>query len=268
MIYLQTIIFGFLQGITEFVPVSSSGHLVVLHDVLQAEVLNSLAFDVALHIGTLIALIIYFYKDLAKYLVAFLQSFRKCEVKTNDDQKLAWLIAFSIIPAGLVGYFFEDAIDLYFRDSSVVATMLIVGALLFFIVEKVSKQTKDMKSLGWGSMIFIACAQVLALIPGTSRSGITITAGMFANFSREAATRFSFLMSVPIVFLAGLKKTIDVFEQGISTTEIGYYLIGILTAAVFGYLAIAYMLKFVQKHSLAWFAWYRIILALIILFFI
>ena len=265
MLYLQTIIFGIIQGITEFVPVSSSGHLVILHEFLGSGQVNELAFDVALHIGTLVALIIYFYKDLSKYFKAFFRSFKKFEVSKNTDQRLGWLIALSIIPAGFVGYFFEVIIDQVLRDLTVVVGMLIIGALLFFAVEKWGRQLRSEESLRWKGVLFIACAQVLALIPGTSRSGITMTAGMALQMTRKAAARFSFLMSVPIIFLAGIKKSIDVYQAGVGTEDILVYSIGIIIAALFGYLSIKYMLLFLEKYSLKWFAWYRLILALILI---
>ncbi len=261
MIYFQTILLALIQGITEFVPVSSSGHLILGHVFLQTEVLNSLAFDVALHVGTLISLIIYFYRDLAKYAKAFFTGRMKSLRECTTNEKLARMIIASIIPAGIIGYFFEDVIDVVLRSPFVVVGMLVVGALLFFLVERYGKQSQQAQDLTWRSLSVIACAQALALIPGTSRSGITITAGMAMRLSREAAARFSFLMSVPIIFLAGVKKTIDLLVYGGGGTSWEYYLLGMLVAAISGYVAITWMLSFVQKHSLSWFGWYRIVLA-------
>lgn len=268
MIYFQTILLALIQGITEFVPVSSSGHLILGHVFLQTEVLNSLAFDVALHVGTLISLIIYFYRDLANYATALVtggvKSFHNC----TTDEKVARMIVISIIPAGVVGYFFEDVIDLILRSSLVVVVMLVIGAFLFFLVEKYSKQSETVRDITWRSLGVIATAQALALIPGTSRSGITITAGMAMNLSRAAAARFSFLMSVPIIALAGAKKMIDLVILGGVGDFFGYYFLGMFVAAISGYVAIAWMLSFVQKHSLSWFAWYRVGLAVVVALFL
>ena len=262
---LITILLGSIQGITEFVPVSSSGHLVILHDIFPVELINSLGFDVALHLGTLIALIIYFYSDISKYLKAFISSFTNWDVKNNVEQKLAWLLVLSTIPAIIVALLFDNIIESSLRSPIVVATTLLIGALLFFLVEKYSKQNKSITNITCKKTVLLGLAQALALIPGTSRSGITITMGMALNLSREAATRFSFLMAIPIVFLAGTKKSYNIIQEGLVQEQIVLYAIGLLVSTIIGYLAIKYFLQFTKNHNLNWFGLYRIILAIIIL---
>ncbi len=258
---LQVLILGIVQGVTEFVPVSSSGHLVILHEFVSNPMFDTIAFDVSLHVGTLLALIIYFYRDLAKYCVAGVRSLSSWRVGRDSDQTMAWLILISMVPAGFVGYFFEDIIATVFRDVWIVIVMLVIGALLFFAVERWGARVRTMQQLSWRDVLVIGLAQAVALIPGTSRSGITITAGMALNLTREAAARFSFLMSVPIIAAAGAKKMIDLASAGMTSDALGLYLVGALTAAVCGYAAIHWMLRYLQTSSLRIFAWYRLVLA-------
>lgn len=262
-----SILLGIVQGLTEFLPVSSSGHLVFLHDVLSLESIDDLTFDVALHFGTLIALVIFFYKDIIRYLRAFLKSFVKWNLKNDQDQKIAWLILFSMVPAALVGFFFEDIIKNIFRSPLSVAIILIFVSFLFFIAEKYSRKQKTLASLNWLKVLIIGLAQAVALIPGVSRSGITIIVGLGYNLKRETAARFSFLMSIPIVFAAAMKKFYDASLLAVGDSILIYFL-GFLSSAIIGYFCIKYFLQFVKKYSLNWFAYYRIILGLIILIYI
>ncbi len=265
-----SIFLGIVQGLTEFLPISSSGHLVLLHDIFQIGKIDSLTFDVALHLGTLVALVVFFYKDIIKYLKAFLKSFVNWNLKNDLNQKIAWLILISMIPAVFVGYFFEEIIKSVFRASFPVAIVLILVSFLFFGAEKYSKKSKDFASLTWQKSLLIGMAQAIALIPGVSRSGITIISGMAFNLKREIAARFSFLMAIPIVFAAAIKKIYDAIQSQIVTEGILIYFLGFLSAAVIGYFCIKYFLRFLQKYSLNWFAVYRIILgvAILIYFFI
>lgn len=265
------IIFGVVQGLTEFIPVSSSGHLVLLHELLPPLPLSDeTAFDVALHVGTLAALLIVFFSDCIRYVrAAFSRGFFRIHAgeSQTDDQRMARLILVAILPAGIVGFFFEDIIDTIFRSWIVVVVMLIVIAILFLIVEHWYSRVrqKTLATLSWKQALCIGTLQSIALIPGTSRSGITIVAGMLAQLSREQAARFSFLIAIPLVAAAGLKKTADLFILGVPSTEIPLLLLGIISSAVVGYLAIRFLLRFIQTHTLRPFAIYRIILAIIVL---
>ncbi|MFC1662864.1 undecaprenyl-diphosphatase UppP [Patescibacteria group bacterium] len=261
---IEAIIFGVVQGITEFVPVSSSGHLVVLHELFSVNGETSLSFDVSLHIGTLFALLVYFRKDLLNILRSFVNGNRE-----NKDypKYLAWLLLLGTIPATLIGFFYEEVIDSAFRTVSPVAVMLIIIGLLMLGIEKWAKGQRQLTDIKWLDSIIIGLAQAIALIPGTSRSGITIIAGMGLSLSRATAARFSFLLALPVIFGAGLKKFVDLSALNLNSEDISVWMIGIATAFIFGWIAIAWLLKYLTNHKLYLFAWYRIILGIILLLF-
>ena len=267
MNYLTSIILGVVQGLTEFLPISSSGHLVIFHDILNWQTTDNLAFDVFLHWGTLVALVIYFYKDIIRYLTAFLKSLRHWNLRSDLDQKISWLILISMIPAVLAGLFLNDIIDQLFRNIISVAIFLIIVGLIFLAVEKYCLKNKDLTSMTWGKSLILGVAQALALMPGISRSGATISAGLAMNLNREEAARFSFLMSIPIVFAAGLKRAWDLRHMTMSLQEILIYFGGFLAAAVIGYLAIKFLLNYLKNHTLNIFAYYRIILGIAVLIY-
>lgn len=260
--YWLSLIFGAVQGLTEFWPVSSSGHLLIMHELFHFEIIDSLSFDVALHLGTLLALLVFFWSDVIKYLKAFGRSFMNFNPKRDLDQRLAWLLILATIPAGLIGLFLENIIESMLRNLWWVAGALIIVAVIFLVLEKIAKQSKDMAELNWWQALLIGLAQAIALIPGVSRSGITIIAGMALKLKRETAARFSFLLSIPIVFGAGLKKIYDVGQVGLSGEEGMIFMIGLVSAAVIGYLAVKYLLRFLTNHSLNYFAYYRLALGL------
>lgn len=261
------IIFGIVQGATEFIPVSSSGHLVLLHELFPSfATIDDLAFDVALHVGTLLAVISFFWKDVVKYLSALFRI--KPEGQQKTDRRLSVLMILAIIPAGLAGLLLEDIIELYLRSPIIVAAALIAVAVLFLIVEAVDKQkfTKHFEQLNWKSALFIGCMQILSVVfPGTSRSGITIVAGMMAKLTREQAARFSFLLSIPLILAAGLKKMTDLAIVGVQLDQIPVLLLGSISSAIVGYLAIGVLLRFLKKNTLKPFAYYRIVLGALVL---
>lgn len=265
---LSAIFLGIIQGLTEFIPVSSSGHLDLAQDIFNWHATNDLAFDVFLHWGTLLALVIYFYKDIIRYLKAFLQSLVKWDLKNNLDQKISWLILVSMIPAVFAGIFLNDLIDSLFRNVLSVAIFLILVGLAFLIVEKLSTQKFAGKDWSWSQAIILGLAQAVALIPGVSRSGATIATGLALNFKREEAARFSFLMSIPIIFAAGAKKIWDIRHMAMSSSEILAYGAGFLAAAIIGYLAIKFLLEYLKNHSLNIFAYYRLALGLAVIIYI
>ena len=233
MEYLLAVIAGLIQGLTEFIPVSSSGHLVIFHDIFKLNFSDDLLFDVALHLGTFVALVAFFFRDIEKIIRGFLSSLTNWNPSNNFNQRLAWLVIIGIIPAVIFGYFFEGLIIDYFRSGYLVAAMLIVVALLFWLLEKYATKTKDLQTMTAKDSLIIGLAQVLAFIPGTSRSGITIIAGLSRKLKREAATRFSFLMSIPVVLGAGLKTLLDVDNWNDINVAICW-----LAAAAFSYLAL------------------------------
>lgn len=248
MSLLEIILLGLLQGLTEFIPVSSSGHLVIAHE-LFGNVENTLAFDVALHVGTLFALLIFFWRDVIRLITNVAR-------KTKEGH-LARLIIIATIPAALVGFLLEDAIDNNLRRLEVVAITLVVVGLLMLLAEKYAKQQK--KEVDEVSSLKIGLAQAAALIPGVSRSGATITAGLFSGLTREAAARFSFLLAIPIT--AGSALAVLLKDSDSVNGNGGELVLGAAAAFVSGLLAIRFLMSFVKRHSLSVFAWYRFALA-------
>lgn len=259
MSLIQAFILGLVQGITEFIPVSSSGHLVLAHHALG--VFNGgLAFDVALHFGTLVALIGYFWKDLWQYLMAL---FHK-----NEKTRLTYLLIGATIPAAIIGFLLESKAESQFRSVRLVGcTMLIFGAIMLLAEHYYRKQRKhtSLEDITTKQALSMGFAQAAAIVPGVSRSGSTITTGLFLGLDRIAATRFSFLLGIPITAGAVLK----VFTEGAVTQQFnanhGVLIVGILTAFVSGLLAIRFMLGYLGKHGLHVFAYYRIALGILLL---
>lgn len=262
MDYINAIIFGIIQGITEFLPISSSGHLVVLHNLIGLPVVDILTFDVALHFATLLAVVWFFRNDILKLLKSWFKSFAG---HRDEFSKLSWLIILATIPAGLAGWYFEEIVEHTFRSINVVVVMLIIGGVLLLVVEKISRKIDDLKNLNWGKSLIIGLAQAIALIPGTSRSGITIIAGLAAGLKRQAAVRFSFLMSVPIIFGASIRKAPQLFGADLANSELIVLIIAFISSFISGFLAIKYFLRFAQNHSLNVFAVYRFALAAVII---
>ncbi len=266
--YLYVALLGIVQGITEFLPISSSGHLVVLHNLSPEIIKNKLTFDVVLHLGTLFAVLLFFFKDIKDIFICWCKSLAGSRL--TNEAKLGWLILAATAPAAFAGYFFDFYIESFLRSNLVVAAMLIIIGVFFIFIEKFSKKQNEIDKLNWKNSLFIGIAQALALIPGTSRSGITIIAGMALKLKREAAVRFSFLLSVPIVLGANIKKILPQFYGTISVgfpaaEELFYYVVGFIISFIFGFLTIKYFLVFVRKNSLNIFAYYRFVLAIIIL---
>ena len=263
MDYLLSILAGIIQGLAEFLPISSSGHLVIFHEIFKFDFVNDLAFDVALHLGTFLALVLFFYRDLEKIIRGFFSSLTNWNLSNNYNQRLAWLIILGTIPAVIAGYFGEDLIERYFRSPISVALMLIAVGLLFFVFEKKALKTGDLQTLSKTDSVIIGLAQALALIPGVSRSGITIIAGLGRKLKREEAARFSFLLSIPVVFGAGVKEVFNF--GGLGLNDLVIVILGGLSATIVGYLAIKYLLKYLANHSLNIFAWYRLTIGCLIL---
>lgn len=260
MDFITTIIFALVQAVTEFLPISSSGHLVLLHAALPGISDNDLAFDVLLHAGTLLATILYFRSDIYRILLAV---GRQAVGKgSSADARLGWLLLFASVPAAAAGFLFETMIENALRSPWVVVVMLVIVGIALLAVERLSRGTADEHAVGWRAALVIGCAQALALIPGTSRSGITIIAGIAGGLKREAAVRFSFLMSVPIISGATVKKLPDIMSGSGGLN--GEALIGFVVAVAAGWIVIHYLLRYVRNHSLAAFAYYRFMLAAVV----
>ncbi len=260
--FFDAMILGTIQGLAEFLPISSSGHLLLAHYFLNYDPGHALIFDVALHVGTLLALVVYFWMDVGRLFKNFFASFRAKE--RTLEQRLPWLILIAAIPAAIFGGLFDSFFESLRSPWIVVVTFVIFG-FVFLIVERVSAKVKTMGDMGWKTALGIGFAQVLALVPGVSRSGITIVAGMFAGLKREQAARFTFLLSIPVVAGAAAKKLLDVSHQGVGTDERGAMIVGILTAAIVGYAVIKFLLRYLANHSLNVFAYYRFAIAGIVL---
>lgn len=261
--YLGAIIFGLVQGATEFLPISSSGHLILLHKIFPNVVMNELAFDTILHLATLFALIWFFKQDIYLLFKSWIKSLRG---KSDNNSKIAWSIIIGILPALIVGYFFSNKIEEIFRSAVWVAIMLISVGLLFILFEKkYGRNIGNLSQMNFKKSFFIGIAQVLAFIPGTSRSGITIIAGLAAGLKREEAARFSFLLSAPLIAAAGLSQVNSLINNSFGSKELTIYILAFFSAVFSGYLSIKYFLFFTQKYSLNAFAYYRIALAILII---
>ncbi len=262
---LFAIIAGVLQGLTEFLPISSTGHLVILHDILRFDSFDNALFDVAVHLGTILALLIFFRNDIIRLVRGFFASIGRRDLKNDESQRVSWYIILALIPAVVVGYFFELAIDGTVRNPLVVAGALIVVALLFFAAERHARQEKDLGRMTAGDAASIGVAQVLAFIPGVSRSGITILAGLARRMKRAEAARFSMLLSIPTIIGAGLAKGLEIDWTRADWTVLAA---GMAAAFISGFLTIRLFLKFLARYPLNVFAWYRIGLGILVVLWV
>jgi undecaprenyl-diphosphatase len=260
MSLFQAIILGLVQGLGEFLPISSSGHLVIAPWLLNFPD-PGLSFDVALHLGTLLAVVIYFWKDFIEIIKNSISPSPPTERAYSSN--IFWLLVIATIPGAIFGYFAEDYAETTFRQPLLVAFTLSFVGLLLYLADRYAEHKKSIGEVSKKDALLIGVSQALAIIPGVSRAGATITTGLFLGLDRASAARFSFLMSAPIIFGASLLKLPDFFSSAITHIEI----IGILVAAASGYAAIALMLRFIERVSYKVFFWYRLVLALIILFF-
>ncbi|MEX2369157.1 MAG: undecaprenyl-diphosphatase UppP [Candidatus Paceibacterota bacterium] len=255
------IILGFLQGITEFIPVSSSGHLILGREVINLSGTDSLAFDAVLQMATALAILTYFWGDL----MAWIRGQRKTVANTNIT--LRWrtigIIALATIPAVIAGLWLEPLMDTVFRNSQVVAFGLIVGAVLMIVAERVPERVKT--KLNFKSGFLIGLYQCLALVPGMSRSGSTISGGLLAGLDRQTATSFSFLLGLPILLGGGGKKLYDLAASGSLDTLGLPLLVGSSVAFISGLAAMYVLMSFIKNHRLDWFSAYRILLAVAVL---
>jgi undecaprenyl-diphosphatase len=246
----EAIILGIIQGLTEFFPVSSTGHLILFTWFFKiGGIVDTLSFDVALHLGTLVAVVVYFYRDWIEMM--------------TTNRKLFLLLVIATIPAGLAGYFLNDIVESVFRSPIIIAAALISVSCVMWASERFQK-SRDIDRLTVLDAVIIGIAQILALIPGVSRSGITISAGLFRDLRRETATRFSFLMSTPIIAGATTLHMMKIFRSE-SDYNINIILAGVLSSGIAGFFAIRFLMNFFRKHSLNTFVYYRIGLGILIL---
>jgi len=262
MDFVQIIALGLLQGLTEFLPVSSSAHLILLPLLLGWED-QGLAFDVAVHVGTLVAVVSYFRKDLYCLITGWFASVFKGQYST--DSRLAWLIIIGTIPVGLVGLFFGDLVEIYLRSPLVIALATIAFALLLWWADAKGVREREQHQLTIKDAIIIGLYQVLALIPGTSRSGITMTGALFLGLTRDASARFSFLLSIPLIFLAGSLKTVELVQIAESVDWFAI-IAGVVISALSAFACISLFLKLLEKVGMLPFVIYRLVLGAFLLY--
>lgn len=255
---LHALVLGALQGFAEVLPISSSAHLILVPWLLHWPE-SGLTFDVALHLGTFIALAVYFRRDIIELIFNTFDAISTRSLNT-PAKRLPFLIVAATVPAAVVGKLFEHKFEEIFRSNPLlIAIFLVVFGLILGLVDMLGRKRRVLDNINFGNVMLIGLMQCLALIPGVSRSGITITAGLMLGFTRETAARFSFLMSLPIVAGAALLKTLHIVKHGIPAGEGMPMLVGIVVSAITGYISVAFLLRFVQKQSLSPFVWYRVI---------
>jgi undecaprenyl-diphosphatase len=264
MTMLEIIILAIIQGITEFLPISSSAHLILPEQVLGWGH-NDLAFDVAVHVGSLLAVMIYFRQDIVRLTTAWLS--KGFSTSQNSDSRLAWFVIIGTIPAGLFGFLMKDWIELNARSALIIAITTIVFGLLLWYADAKATQRKSIDKISLKDTVFIGVAQALAIIPGTSRSGITMTAGLLLGLDRESAARFSFLLSMPIILAAGLFSVLDLVE---AERAVDWYslLYGAVFSFVAAYMCIHLFLNWISHIGMLPFVIYRLILGVVLLIFV
>jgi undecaprenyl-diphosphatase len=277
----QAVVLAIVQGLAEFIPVSSSGHLIIVRRLLgwnELSPAHELTFDVALHFGTLLSVLFYFRRTWFQIIraafggkvVRFSEASDADQNLTASEQReerlLLWFLAIATIPGAIAGKLLEHSAEDYFREHIfLIAGALIVVALLMWWGEKVGELRKPLTGISLADAVIVGCAQAFALLPGVSRSGSTITAGLFRNMTREAAVRFSFLLSTPLIAGAALLKAHELRKEGLPAGMHTPFLVGVLISAVVGYIAIAWLIRYLQSNSLKVFIIYRIVVGVIVI---
>jgi undecaprenyl-diphosphatase len=280
VLILEAIVLGILQGATDFIPISSSAHLIIVPWLFNwtDPALTSLSFDVALHLGTLLAVLIFFFGDLVSLVIAGWQSIKERKIGDDSQRRLAWFIVIGTIPGGIIGFLAETKIESLFhtpgqpvRPEAMIAMALIIAWLggFLWLADRLARHVGDLKDLTLKKVLYIGFAQALAVFPGVSRSGSTITTGLALGMKREAAARFSFLLSIPIIAGTGLKSLLDIYQGfkagAITHQDLLLFPIGFIFAAIAGYFCVRFLLNYLQKHTVSIFVYYRFALALLVL---
>lgn len=287
---LQAILLGIVQGLAEFLPISSSGHLLIVPWLLgwsDDTFINSLPFDIALHLGTLLAVISFFWRDFLRLAIAWLGSLRQL-IPTNaaasgivagarmpfsfsNDARMAWMILIGTIPGAVVGLLLESKIEELFHEAAnlrwsilLIAAFQVIFAVLLLLSDRHGTQGRTAGEMNWMDAISIGMMQALAIFPGVSRSGSTITAGLYRGLDRYTATRYSFMLSSPIIIGAGIKAALDLRKTAVPSDELIAMAAGMLAAAIVGYLVIGWLLSVVQRIGMRWFVYYRYAIAAVI----
>lgn len=266
---LRAVALGIVQGLSEFLPISSSGHLIVTRDLFGWDFSDDLTFDVSLHLGTTVALVAFFWREWLRMLRGGLLWVANGGREPQSDpvyhSRLLFLLALGSIPAAAVGLVFDSYVEETVRSPLVVGVMLVAFGAVLFIAESLGSRRRGVESCGWRDALWIGSAQALSLVPGVSRSGITIAAALSRGFTRQEAARFSFLLATPVIVGAGALKVIEALADGIPREDIGTIVVGAAVAAAVGWLAIRYLLKLVQSGSYLPFVAYRVLVGAFVL---
>lgn len=263
---LEAVVLGIVQGLTEFIPISSTAHVRLVPAFLGWEDPGA-AFTAVTQIGTLAAVFVYFRREILALSTAFFEALRARKPLGTPDARMAWYILLGTIPIGVFGLLFKDMIESDFRSLTVIAGSLIILALLLLLAEKLGRRDRPFSRIGMLDTMLIGLAQAVALVPGASRSGTTITAGLFLNLNREDAARFSFLLSIPAITLSGLYQLYEL--RAVLVGDLGLALVvAVLVSGIVGYLSIEFLLRYLRSHSTNLFIVYRIVLGLGILLLI
>ena len=259
---IEAIVLGLVQGLTEFLPISSSGHLRIVPAMLGWEDPGA-AFTAVIQLGTMAAVLVYFRRDLWRIAGAWVRELHYPWSRRSTDSKLGWFIVLGTIPISIFGVVFSDQIESGARDLYLIGSALILFSFVMLAAERAGRRDRELAEMNMRDGIFVGCAQALALIPGVSRSGATISAGLFRNFDRAAAARYSFLLSIPAVVLSGLYELREIGDGDSAST--GATIIATLAAFASGYAAIAWLLRYLASHTLGIFVAYRIPLGVLVL---
>ncbi len=260
---IQLIVLALVQGITEFLPVSSSAHLIMV-PLLTDWQDQGLVIDIAAHIGSLVAVAIYFRKDILRILFAGINSISSRDI-SNTDSKLFWFLAVASLPVLVAGFLFHDFVSTYLRNPLIIAAASIGFGLLLWYADVYGKRVRQINSISLRDAFIIGLAQALALVPGTSRSGITMTAALMLGLDRTSAARFSFLMAVPIILAAGGYESLKLIKMG-AAIEINYFLITAALSAISAIVSIHVFLKFLEKIGMLPFVIYRVVLGVVLFY--
>jgi undecaprenyl-diphosphatase len=273
--FLKAVVLGIVQGLTEFLPISSSAHLILVPWLFGWET-GGLTFDVAVHLGTSAAILAYFWRDWVDLAFELIRGIREGSLFGNPRRRLAWFLIIGTLPAVVAGLLLEDYIKTTLRSPLIAVVTLVGFGILLYYADRKSRQNRSLDQFNWGDCLWIGMSQALALVPGVSRSGITMSAAMLRDSSRTAAARFSFLLSTPVIVgagaLQGLHLLAAALNSGTGALDVGsaavkwdVLIVGIISAAITGFLCIRYFLRYLQTNNLVAFVIYRIVLAAVVL---
>ena len=262
MSWFEAIVLGIIQGLTEFLPISSSGHLLILSQIFGWDDPGA-AFTAVSQIGTEAAVLIYFRRDIWRIISTWTKSLYTPALRGQIDARMGWYVIVGTIPIGFFGYFFSDQIETAARNLWLVATVLIVFGIILGIADRIGRKTRELETLSMRSGLLFGFGQALALIPGVSRSGATITTGLFMGFNREAATRYAFLLAIPAVLASGLYQATKIGEE--ANVPWGQTIVATIIAFIVGYLVIAWLIRYVATNSYMPFVIYRVVVGSLVL---